>query len=137
MNPRTQRRIRIASAETYLTVPTSIAWAVEKKLALGFNLPVACSYKRARILLVILTIISKPVAKVDSCHVHLIELLSASSSGHNKGKEGIFDIAMAPCISSQQLCKFHTAGRALTVETLNLRDRSNISCAKGMSRRRK
>jgi hypothetical protein len=57
-------------------------------------------------MLIILTIISKPVAKVDSCHVHLVKLLSASGSGHNKGKEGIFDIAMAPCISSQQLCNF-------------------------------
>lgn len=33
--------------------------------------------------------------------------------------------------------QFRTAGRVLTIETLNLRDRSNISCAKGMSRPRK
>lgn len=30
MKPRTQSRMRIASAETYLTVPTSMACAVEK-----------------------------------------------------------------------------------------------------------
>jgi hypothetical protein len=90
MKPNTQRRIRIASALTYLTVPTSIAWAMEELTRVFSGIQDPQIHKT-------LTIIPQPVAKVDSSYVHLAEFFAASGSCHEKLEEGIFDVAMTPC----------------------------------------
>jgi hypothetical protein len=43
-----------------------------------------------------LTVVSEPVAKVDSRDIYLIEILSTGSSRHDHGEQGIFDVSMTP-----------------------------------------
>lgn len=45
------------------------------------------------------TVISQPVAKVNTGNAHFIKLLASRSAGHGKEEEGIFDIAMTPWYS--------------------------------------
>jgi len=52
----------------------------------------------AQVEIEIRTVISEPVTKVGTGNVHLVPFLSAGRSGHNEGEEGVFDIAMAPCV---------------------------------------
>lgn len=82
-----------------------------------------------------LTIIPQPVSKIYTSHHHLVKLLSACSPGHNKCKEGILDIAMTPFIKSAATQS--RALDALTVDALNLRNRSDITSTESMSWSRK
>jgi hypothetical protein len=45
------------------------------------------------------TVVSQPVSKVDAGNHQLVELLATGHTGHEKLKEGVFNVAMAPCWS--------------------------------------
>ena len=50
-----------------------------------------------------LAVVSQPVAKVDTGDHHLVELLAAHGAGHQDLEQGIFNVAMTPCILPSSL----------------------------------
>lgn len=46
-----------------------------------------------------LTVISKPIPKVDTLHVKFGEFLPTRAAGHENVEQGVLDIAMAPILT--------------------------------------
>lgn len=86
--PRIQSIRRIASALTLLTVPTYNTRQVHANAVLLILAHIDS-----------LRIVPQPIAKIDPLDVELRELLSPLSAGHEKSKQGIFEVSMTPILA--------------------------------------
>lgn len=62
-----------------------------------------------------LGVVAEPIAKVDTLDVHLGELLAVAGAAHQKGEQGVLDIAMTPVLA------------------LDLSGRGDVASAEGMA----